>query len=553
MVHLVKKRIKGNTYLYLEERIWINGKSKRLWQKYLGSENKVKDLVLVRSPDKLRYKIFDFGGPLAIYDAAKYIGLVDIINKYTDKEREQGLTPGELFVLAVINRCIEPVSKDQIKNWFKHTVLTGYFKINPKILNSQTYWNHFRYFSDEIIEKIEEELNRVILSKYCTRNLFLHYDPTNFYTYIKEHKEDQIPRKGHSKDKRFDLNIVNLSLFCLNDYGLPLMHTTYNGNTQDAAHFKVVIPKFITRMKNLGYKIDDIIIVFDKGNHSKESFDYITDASLKFIASVRPSSYKYLLDIPLKEYTSKKTKYNGKKIKYLKTSINFYGINYLGFVIFDLHKYKKACRVFWMNLEETLNQLKLFIDNKLNIKKWRDKEKTEVKIRKIIGKKFGKIIEYQISGNDSDLKIKIFINRNKRKKYKNKFGKSILITNLENWSDIDVINSYYHQYVIENVFKYLKCHDFLSIRPVYHWTDRSIKIHVFICVIGYLLLSLINMTLINSGIELSYKKFINELKRIKLIQISTPKSDKSFNKLGEFGKIGMKVFEKLKLNRYFVD
>lgn len=61
------------------------------------------------------------------------------------------------------------------------------------------------------------------------------------------------------------------------------------------------------------------------------------------------------------------------------------------------------------------------------------------------------------------------------------------------------------------------------------------------------------MTLINSGIELSYKKFINELKQIKLIQISTPKSDKSFNKFGEFGKKGKKIFEKLKLNRYFID
>ncbi len=46
MVYITRKKIKGNTYLYLEESTRIDGKSCRLWQKYLGPEDSLKDLKI---------------------------------------------------------------------------------------------------------------------------------------------------------------------------------------------------------------------------------------------------------------------------------------------------------------------------------------------------------------------------------------------------------------------------------------------------------------------------------------------------------------------------
>ncbi len=39
--------------------------------------------------------------------------------------------------------------------WFEHDYFSNLFTINPKILNSQKYWNHFQYFKEENIEEIE--------------------------------------------------------------------------------------------------------------------------------------------------------------------------------------------------------------------------------------------------------------------------------------------------------------------------------------------------------------------------------------------------------------
>ena len=46
MVYISRRKKKGKYYLYLEESARIDGKPRRVWQKYLGPEEKLKDLTL---------------------------------------------------------------------------------------------------------------------------------------------------------------------------------------------------------------------------------------------------------------------------------------------------------------------------------------------------------------------------------------------------------------------------------------------------------------------------------------------------------------------------
>ena len=45
--------------------------------------------------------------------------------------------------------------------------------------------------------------------------------------------------------------------------------------------------------------------------------------------------------------------------------------------------------------------------------------------------------------------------------------------------------------MIENAFKNLKNPYHLTVEPQFHWTDQKVKVHFFICVLGYLLAALI--------------------------------------------------------------
>jgi len=107
MVHLVKKKIKGNVYLYLEETARINGKPTRIWQKYLGPEKKLKKQTELQLNPEFTINTLDYGLPMALMQLIKDLEIIEIINDCTSK-RTQSLSVGHYIALAAINRCVIP-------------------------------------------------------------------------------------------------------------------------------------------------------------------------------------------------------------------------------------------------------------------------------------------------------------------------------------------------------------------------------------------------------------------------------------------------------------
>ena len=65
------------------------------------------------------------------------------------------------------------------------------------------------------------------------------------------------------------------------------------------------------------------------------------------------------------------------------------------------------------------------------------------------------------------------------------------MTNRHDWDTASIIKAYHGQSKIENAFKNLKNPYHLSIKPQFHWTDHKVKVHFFICVLGYLLATIV--------------------------------------------------------------
>ena len=76
MVRLDRRKKKGHVYLYLEERAWIDGKSKRLWQRYLGPEHKFKELSKIALNLDIETETIEFGLIAALLLIAKNLGLL---------------------------------------------------------------------------------------------------------------------------------------------------------------------------------------------------------------------------------------------------------------------------------------------------------------------------------------------------------------------------------------------------------------------------------------------------------------------------------------------
>ena len=67
------------------------------------------------------------------------------------------------------------------------------------------------------------------------------------------------------------------------------------------------------------------------------------------------------------------------------------------------------------------------------------------------------------------------------------------------------------------MFRQLKDVDYLSVRPIFHWTDQKIKIHIFFCVLAYRLCCILNHELRSAGIEISFNKMLESLSEIKKV------------------------------------
>jgi len=70
-------------------------------------------------------------------------------------------------------------------------------------------------------------------------------------------------------------------------------------------------------------------------------------------------------------------------------------------------------------------------------------------------------------------------------------GLRVLMTDRHVWDTVDIIKTCYGQSRIEHAFRNLKNPYHLALKPQFHWTDQKIKVHFFICVLGYLLAAIV--------------------------------------------------------------
>ena len=90
-------------------------------------------------------------------------------------------------------------------------------------------------------------------------------------------------------------------------------------------------------------------------------------------------------------------------------------------------------------------------------------------------------------------------------------GKTIIITNREDWDNGKIIRAYRSQFIIENVFKEMKDRTTGSWWPMHHWTDSKIRVHGLYCTIALLIRALLFRRVTAAGLHLSMKRLLSEL------------------------------------------
>ena len=305
MERLEAKKINGRTYYYYSKWGWVDGRCRRLWQKYLGKLEDMARAVEGGGPQPLYADIFQWGLPSVLWMECCDSKVIEETDRLCPK-REQGLSVGQYLAIAAVNRAISPRSKRCMWEWLSQTVLLRYIpQASKAVLSSQRFWDHMDKIDAGAALSIWKGILKGVVRSRDIDLSRVSYDGTNFYTFIATFNvRSSLAKRGKNKQGRSDLRQVSYALFCSADGHMPLYYDVYEGSRNDAKEFPLILKRFHGFLKELTEGADQspaTTLIFDKGNNSEENFRLIDSLNLSYVGSVKLDQHKDLAQISNKD------------------------------------------------------------------------------------------------------------------------------------------------------------------------------------------------------------------------------------------------------------
>jgi transposase len=536
MVSIIKKQVRGKPYYYARECRRVDGKPKIVWQKYLG---KAEDIVALLSQPQAAAPVSavltEFGAIAALFDLAGRLRLVEHIDRHVPAGRgPSGPSVGTYLLLAALNRAVEPRSKTQIAAWFDRSILRRLLDFRPEQLTSQRFWNQMSRVSGKAIVAIERDLTAHLVREFDLDIRRVLFDATNFFTFIDTFNERcTLAQRGHSKEGRAALRIVGLALLVSADFHIPLCHHTYPGNQTDSPTFASLTDELIKRHELLSTQVEDITLIFDKGNNSKANLEAVDNSPYHFIGSLVPSQHPDLLAAPREHFRSLAAEglpgvsvYRCKKEVFGKTRTIVVSYNERLFVAQSrtlLREIAKRQRLL-AELQESLQRRQT---GQIKGGKPPTVEGTRKKVQGwLTSSELKQLFEVAVSATNN---LPVLTYRFREEAWQQlqatRLGKTILFSDQHEWRDAEIVRGYRSQHHVEDAFRDLKNTQYMALRPQRHWTDQKIRVHVFYCVMALTLCGLLRRELHNKGITRSLVAILEDLGQIKEVCLFSASTD----------------------------
>ena len=403
-----------------------------------------------------------------------------------------------------VNRCIDPVCKSKIPEWFSSTALPWLLDVDSELINSSRIFRELDAI-ESLKESICEHLFRTIDLKYpnSMESVFYDLSSTTFTG-----SRCALVKWGHCKEGY--QNHVVLAIV-VNKDGLPFYWDVLPGGTADANTITWLMRRLKSRFKTI-----DTTLVFDRGMVSDDNLSLIEGEKIKYISAMDKSQLEGITDIDFGIFSFLDFKNVDAQVNDLE---NFTKLNnntyyreakvegerrYILCFNPQLFKDQRKAR------EQAVVNFRAFIDN-LNseldgAKRSRQRKATDHKFKDGIRKfKLTKFVDVSLKiqhlkrtiKDGSEQKIRSYlgtINVNEANMLEagRLDGFWLLVTNHTEKegkpfkiSPESAIAPYREKVVIESAFRDIK--SFAEVSPVHVWKEIHVKAHFTICVLSHLI------------------------------------------------------------------
>ena len=520
-VNLIRETVRNHQYWYLVESRRVDGKPRVVWQRYLGkAEDIAHKLAAVRETE-----VYDFGAVAACLAVASTLDLEAAVNRHAHKRR-QGIPIGRFILLAVVNRIVAPKSKAQIGSWYDTTVLRRLWGTPASAFTSQAFWAAMDHLDTPALEAIETDLARAAMNRFGVRPAALAYDGTNFATYISSQTPSDLAQRGHNKQKRGDLRQVSLALLATVDGHVPLMHDTYAGNVPDPNEFQSVLQRMHDRLESLAVldaEGEGITMVLDKGNPSKANFTTFGHShdtqGMSFVSSLSLAHHRDLAEVELMAFSEvDPVRWPG--LLAFRTEKSVYGSTRRVVMTYNpalAQGQMDGVRRQQEKVEQGLGVLAERLCPSANGERRRrtTREGAERYVRRLLARygEAASLLSWEMSQDDAGrVRVSHAWDPAKVEDLKaHRLGRTVLFTDHMDWTDADIIAAYRSQGTLENAFRQMKDPHFVTVTPMFHWTDPKIRVHLAICVMALMVASLVHREARKGGFENGFDALMETL------------------------------------------
>lgn len=490
MASLQRYQSHGIPYYRVVESFRKNGKPALRVLAHLGRVEDILRLHQERQDVALKISSVSAGAVTALHRLAVELDVAGRINRAIAPQgkvqvRDQ-LTVGESLVAAMIARACAPRSKRAFADWAKTTYLPELMQFTAPDLTSQHFWDQMEAVPAEKLAAIEHDIVREMVRIEQLELKMLAYDTTNFYTHIAStNLRPKLPQRGHNKQGRHDLRQLGLALVVDQDTQLPLSHALYEGACSDMRAFAEFLQPLRQRLRELSGRAEQFTIVFDAGASSKKNLE----TTEHYVTALRPSHHRGLLEEAARELAAVELS-SGATVRAWRSTRVIAGAEREVVVVFSPQLYEGQLR----GLDQAMQRCGRQLDE-MRAHPSPSVEAAKRKLSKIRGRQYLRtLLSYQVDRDEQGaVRFRVWSNYEEFQRLATRyFGLRVLITDHREWSTAQIIEAYRGQSKAESAFRDLKDPRMLSTRPQFHWTDQKLRVHTFLCVTAYLLVTLLH-------------------------------------------------------------
>ena len=488
--------------------------------------DKLVDSLLKLKGEVITDKVKQYGSAKDLGDMFGILSLLQELKLLQKVRKLQGSNSKIEFDVAsnlnalISGRISDPCSKLKLLTWLETVYL-------PEVKGKDINYNNLLRTMDFIISHksdIEGHLAKSVMTIFDVELNICFYDITSTYFETSNIAEEDIRRYDYSRDHRRDRCQVLIGVV-MTEEGIPIAHYVFPGNTADRSTLEEVM----SDIKNRFGSHLNITPVTDKGMISRNNLDWLLSQGFTFIIGESRNislNAKETIEEANKKYQDKTVQHTFEKeysYNYKITSnggiISGKGSTSIRYIAsFNPDTYK-------LNMEKFKTRISRF-----------DESVKEINSKRIlVNDKYSQINSHAANKHIKSLyditieKDNVCIRQRKDKfDYMEKsFGWFVVKSNLNRleYDSEKIISTYKELWRVEHSFRELK-HS-LDVRPVYHFSKRRIRSHIFICYLALVTTSIAERKLKDNNINLSWERAFYELKKTKLINYTTTTNIKS--------------------------